>query len=583
MQDTDLTLHAGLGILVRQARLIAATLAAGVCLAVLYLLLAEPEYRATSLLIVDPAGSDVLDDAPVTTGSENARVESEVEILRSDAMALAAARRAGLMSGSPDGAASTRDRLAGTGPDRAVIEDILSSRRISRRGLTHLIAITATADSPAKAARIANAYAETYLERQVAAKVARVQTARDVLGAQMKAAQDGVASSEAALDRFVVQSAGEDMSQAMLEAQLSSGALPSPVSSRILLLQQNAAIARAQHQSLMSRLRDLEVDVTLQVANARIVSRAMPPAVPSAPDRMMILALAVAASLAAGSGIAFASEYHFGGITSEEQLARLTGSPVPTTLPHLAGPEMLSPADMVVRAPLSPYAEGLRKLRAALDRSWNLETRPERQGMVVLLASGDADEGKSTIALALARTYAEAGKRAMLIDGDLRAPTIHDKLGIRSFASLVAFLTDETGSDMLDQYYVDDPMTDAGMILGAGRSGIATDKLVASDLFERMVEEARGWVDVLILDSPPLLPVVDARYMAPLADAVVLVARHAVTRPQDLRRAAADIAEYARPGAARVAILNARKRHRLPYAAPEPDLPGPLDARPSRP
>ncbi|WP_116083902.1 tyrosine-protein kinase domain-containing protein [Tropicimonas sp. IMCC34011] len=583
MQDTELTLQAGLGILVRQARLIAATLAAGVCLAVLYLLLAEPEYRATSLLIVDPAGSDVLDDAPVTTGSENARVESEVEILRSEAMALAAARRAGLTSESPGVAAPARDRLEGTVTDRAAIEDILSSRRITRRGLTHLIAITATANSPAEAARIANAYAETYLERQVAAKVARVQTARDVLGAQMKAAQDAVASSEAALDRFVVRSAGEDMSEAILDAKLSSGALPSSVSSRILLLQQNAAIARAQHQSLMSRLRDLEVDVTLQLADARIVSRAMPPAAPSAPDRTMVLALAVAASLAVGSGIAFASEYHFGGITSEDQLARLAASPVPTTLPHLSGHEMLSPADMVVRAPLSPYAEGLRKLRAALDRSWHLETRPEKQGMVVLLASGDAGEGKSTIALALARTYAEAGKRAMLIDGDLRAPTIHDKLGIRSFSSLVAFLTDETGSDMLDQYYVDDPMTDAGMILGAGRSGIATDKLVASDLFERMVEEARSWVDVLILDSPPLLPVVDARYMAPLADAVVLVARHAVTRPQDLRRAAADIAEYARPGAARVAVLNARKRHRLPYAASEQDLPGPLDARPSRP
>ena len=82
-----------------------------------------------------------------------------------------------------------------------------------------------------------------------------------------------------------------------------------------------------------------------------------------------------------------------------------------------------------------------------------------------------------------------------------------------------------------------DPASPLALIMGAGRSEFATDQLLNTATFEALMSQARNVYDITIIDSPPLLPVVDARYIAPQADAVVMLVKWAATNQSDLRAA----------------------------------------------
>ena len=99
--------------------------------------------------------------------------------------------------------------------------------------------------------------------------------------------------------------------------------------------------------------------------------------------------------------------------------------------------------------------------------------------------------------------------------------------------------------------------------MGAARSDIPTDQLLNSATFEGLLDQARDVYDVVIIDSPPLLPIVDARYIAHNADAVVLLVQWAATSQSDLRAAAAPLRAAMRPEAALLPVLNQQPAARL--------------------
>lgn len=702
--DETIDIKSILDLLQRQLKLIVATTVVVIAVALVYLFSVTPTYTSTALILVDPAQKNLLDtqnQANVNASADNARIESEVEILRSSSVALAVIQKAQLITDSEFGPTiGLRGRiaaalgLASTAPldGNAVLQRTLgklsNAVTVRRRGLTYLIALSITAEDPNRAAELANIMAETYIATQVEAKISSSLSARDILQAQIDAGRQSLARSDQALDRFIDENlaaieadssrpeltklktllesaqsqrlatevvanqafdsfANQDWAnlanqlgdealnelqreRAVLERQLSdiaegsalavdlrasldaldrgiatraetaisglrtelsdlnattsryrsdlrtellSGDLSSESLAQIYELQQEASIARSQYQNLLSSLRDLETQAVLQVADSRIVSPALAPSSPSAPNSRLIFAVALVVGLGLGIGLAFTTEYYVGGVTSVAQLRDLLHTEVATTVPLSAErvEGRLTIADKVVKEPLSPYAESIRRLRAAIDQDLRktgrlTSARTEgAPGVVIMVTSTIPAEGKSTTALALGRTFALSGKKTLLIDADLRKPSIHRQVGIQPEHGLIDYLRDPSSSEISSSFYTRDPESSMTLVLGAGRSNVPTDQLLTSDTFGDMLTDSRSAFDVVVIDTSPLAPVVDARYIAHHADAVVMMVRWATTNQGDLRQAVYGLREAMAPETSFHTVLSHQQYRQASY------------------
>lgn len=685
MSSDTLTLRDAALVLRRQGRLIALVGILVLGLAGLYLTLAAPLYTAEALVFVDPAQKNLLnpdDNRSLNGTSENARFESEVEILRSDAVAVATIAETGLSSdpefGARLGLASRLRRAIGLGYGRAPDPDSLfqatllqfkAATKIRRRGLTFVVGVSVTSADPARAALLANALARTYIDLQLDAKINAALSARDLMAGQLFTAQTALADHEAAVAAYIennlsrledesasaefgrigrdlettkaaieqsqlIQSKaqaalarsdwsalssvlGDEALEALevqrrelerqlgqadaqsssasdlnarleaLDAEIEAGGrmalsgvaqhifdlesdadaareslrselLSAPLSPETLSdlygLQREATLAQDYYDTLLRRIRDAEAQALLQVADSRLVSEALPPPGPSYPDRKMTLALALVAAIGLGVGFAFLNEFYVGGVASASQLANLVPAPVAAVIPNVQeGTGAFSLADRIVTAPMSHYSESFRLLRAAID-----EILPQvpGEGRIIMVTSAIAAEGKSTNALALARTYSLAGKRTLLIDADLRKPSQHLLLGLEPRSGLLDYLRSPAEFEITGEFYDADPRSPLGIIMGNRRSDIPTDQPLMSETFVRLLNDARKILDVIIIDTAPLLPIVDPRYVAPHVDLAVLSVRGNATNQSSLRQAHDQLARSLRRQGRILTVIN---------------------------
>lgn len=334
--------------------------------------------------------------------------------------------------------------------------------------------------------------------------------------------------------------------------------LPKDVVVRLYEVQKEADSSRAVYERMLNSAKAVEAQKDLQVADSRLVSKALPPSSPSFPNTRMLFLLCGIASIGLGLGLAFLRENYVGGFVDEAQTESVLGVPTLSSLPSLeqnAGwkADGAIPANEIILHPISPYSEAVRRVRLGVD----LGRRRRAVGaQTILISSAVPNEGKTQTAVSLARAFALSGKKTLLIDCDLRRPTVHKSLGIEARPGFIDYLSGAAGEDALNDLVSVDPATGLSMIVGATGSRTATDSLLDSARLERLLELAQGWFDFIVIDSSPLLPVIDARLLLRYATAAVIVVRWAQTSQQEVRAALSDLGRVNYRNVPVFAVLN---------------------------
>ncbi|MGB9236285.1 MAG: polysaccharide biosynthesis tyrosine autokinase [Terriglobales bacterium] len=309
------------------------------------------------------------------------------------------------------------------------------------------------------------------------------------------------------------------------------------------LLKRDVESNRTLYEGLLEKLKEAGVTAGLRSNNFRILSAARVPTSPVEPNIPRNLFFALALGVISGVGLAFLLENMDNTVRTPEQAQALSGLPSLGMIPmgskstthgsaanRLALTSSKEAVETVTQVrPQSQMSESYRALRTSLLLS-NLGAPPK----VIMVTSARPQEGKTTTSINTAIVLAQKGVRVLLVDADLRRPSIHKTLGMGPRSGLSNVLT---GSATLQQAITISPVLPNLFILPAGTPPPNPAELLASANMRDMLTELREQFDHIVVDTPPTLSVTDAVVLSPRADATILVIRSGQTTKQALRRA----------------------------------------------
>ncbi|MGB3809088.1 MAG: polysaccharide biosynthesis tyrosine autokinase [Parvibaculum sp.] len=641
-----------------------------------------PLYTGQALVLISSQRTQVVDMEAVMSGlsTDSVAIDSEVEILKSRSVARRVIEKLGLMSDPEFNNALTPptifDRfnpriwlkaLTGGGVQaseeeqrereiNAVINKLVDRESILRRRLTFVIEVNVKSESPQKAAKIANAIAETYVLDQLEAKFDATKQANEWLSMRLSDLRQQVQESERAVEIYRSEQGLEgtdgatinDQQLSELNAQLilartdfaekqakyerarqilnAGGSIESVVDvlqsrtiadlrqreaemarqqadlsskygprhpsivnieaqrrdverqisaevrrivasiqneavisqSRVTSLQaslrelqdkagqnnqalirlrellREAAANRAVYESFLGRFKETSQQTDFQTSDARLISSATPPLGATYPNKTLALAAAFFVSLLLGCGLALLLERLDNGLKTGSEIEQALGMACLGSIPETpyetdTSGNRIEPQHYVLMKPLSAFSESLRSLRSALSLS-NVDNPPK----VILFTSALPDEGKTTTAVSFARAAAHAGIPTLLVDCDLRHPSVHKLLGASvPKAGVVELLANHESLERALNFDRDSGLSWIGVASGAANP----PDILGSAQMRLFLAEARQKYSLVLLDTAPVLPVADSRVLSKLADKVVFVTRWSQT-PADAAQSA---------------------------------------------
>jgi succinoglycan biosynthesis transport protein ExoP len=652
------------------------------------------EYYAESSVLIQPQRANLAEEpTQQLLPTDTSAVDTEVEVLRSPALAEAVAKKLQLYQDPEfNPMLETRNGQAVNPPSdepepavmAAVTNTLQKHMNIRRVGLTYVAEIGVSSTSPRKAEEIANTYVDTYMERQLRSKIDAVERANDELGASVESLRTDAYETQAALQQYKVANGlmsaeGATMAEmevstlntqiaaaraetaqrrAMLDAALDqmqqggggadvAAALSSPtvqelrqqeadtrrrlaelrvrflpeypdvkraeaelvtiqeniqeeidrvvsnlraeaqaaqqrqsslLSSRgqaagglaangqamigLVALEQRADAAEKIYQSYLDKANEVAVAGSLQQPNATVNSRANRPTGPSSPNMGLMTAVAAFLGLLGASTSMLMAEMWDRRLRSRSDIERGINTPFAGVLPEfrsvsrgkLRGPA--GPADHLVDHPFTGFAEAYRNLRAYLMTS--LTNGPTK---LIAVTSAVPREGKSMTSLCLARTMAMAGSKVAVVDCDLRQRGLSKLFG-EIEKGLVEVVK---GKVKLDDALFRDPKTGL-WVLGASDTADIPHDLFNDPATDKLMRALGEQFDYVILDTPPVLGIADARIIAAKADRTL----YTVQWNKTPLRAAVSAVEILRESGARIAgavlsRVDARQQSRYGY------------------
>lgn len=307
-------------------------------------------------------------------------------------------------------------------------------------------------------------------------------------------------------------------------------------------LESRADTTRKMYEDMLGRYQRATEQQHLLRPMARVISPARPPSDPDSKKNMLILGFAAFSSLAGGMGFALLLELMRRGYETADEIEAHTGVPVLGVLPLVSRRSKKDRVDEGKDLPAIVYTEAIQRLAVRLVPA----IRHDGMGEVVLVTSSLPDEGKTTVALSLARQMAATGLEVVLIDADLRKRSLESRLGVPGDArpSLPDLLTDERVT--LEDVLVRDDRTGLDFLL-AGQASSQPLRLLGSPAMARLLEELRDRYDVILIDTPPVLAVSDYAVLAPLVDHLLFVIRWRITARRATRTALKELAALDAP------------------------------------
>jgi capsular exopolysaccharide synthesis family protein len=363
----------------------------------------------------------------------------------------------------------------------------------SEVGQTDVMAITAASRVPSQASLIANLYATAFVQyrqaiasRSLASAEAQLQSQISSIGHQVSSLHGNTTSPEAT-------------------ALLNQGAV------------------------LKEQLAQMQVNGVVDTGDVVLVTPAQTPVSPSSPKPVQDALLGLAAGLALGLGAAFLRDSLDDRLTSKEATEHAGGVPVLAMTPVVTSWRRHQPLVVSLTEPNSPAAESYRSLRTSLQF-----VRQEQQLRSLVVTSPGVGEGKTATLANLGVVFAQAGERVVLVSCDLRRPRIGAFFGLDEEAGLTSVLLDQR---TLDETLLPVPGVDRLSLLPAGPVPPNPAELLNSARVLDIFTQLRDRYDLVLIDSPPVLPVTDAAILSRHADATLMLAAAGQTRRADVHRA----------------------------------------------
>lgn len=298
------------------------------------------------------------------------------------------------------------------------------------------------------------------------------------------------------------------------------------------IARQEAENSRSLYDDLLRHLKEAGVLEGLRSSNITVVDPGRAPFKPSTPNIPLVLAIACALGLLGGAASALFQDTVDNKIQTVDEIERQKGFSLLGIMPFEKSSERQDQELLPVMSKRSAFAEAVRGLRTSL-----MLGRTGTPPKVVLITSPLPGEGKSTLSASLAALLSQQDKRVLLVEVDMRHPTLRERLQLHGDGGLSTVLANKNAHDIGTAEMVTTPEFPNLFVLPAGPSPVDPAELLDSIRMRDLVNVWRKQFDLIVLDAPPVLPVSDSIAVASMVDTTVLVARCGFTPRASLKRA----------------------------------------------
>ncbi|MCZ6670714.1 MAG: polysaccharide biosynthesis tyrosine autokinase [Acidobacteria bacterium] len=283
------------------------------------------------------------------------------------------------------------------------------------------------------------------------------------------------------------------------------------------VLKSQSSQQKTLYDAITSRQQEINLNQALLSNNLRVLDRAVAPRSPIRPRKALNLIIGAMLGLMVGVGTVFFMDYMDNTVKTTEDVEQYLQLNLLSVIPRFREEDY------------RPVKEAFQTLRTSL-----LFSRRNRDHNTVLITSAGPQEGKTSIVVNLAKTLASAGEKVVIVDSDLRRPSIHEHLGLDRTSGLTNYLLSKDGEDW--RAYLKVSGTPNLQAMTCGPIPPNPPELFGTERFIRLIEGLRQNFNWVLIDSPPVISLTDSIILSSLVDLIAIVVRHSQNDKEMIRR-----------------------------------------------